>query len=356
MLEGGAPMTEPGSTGAAKLARRSPWVRLGMLIALLSGAVLGACRDNLPTERAVAVNTRSHICSIDPGPINCLCLEGDTIQGDTLECVAPEPYTLQIGPDIDGDTGLLDPVILQHIIPGKAHIVANESKRNFRVRVQNGSTPVRGSPVTLTLGVVQYSGSHQHDDGARPTGSFADLVPGGAPVTVNVAVTNANGYAHFTYFPPEASGTYTINAAAPSASSVSTTVRVGYALQRLTTDRNIRLTGETVAHPNAHYVDTTMQRSLHALADSVHEYSGEKLGVNDESLQLGGLIDTALNWLPPHYTHRKGNEADIQTHRDTVPVADSIIKKIKILWPRIVMGGTFKSEGTHLHLVVPRIP
>lgn len=239
-------------------------------------------------------------------------------------------------------TGLLPPVIYEYHAP-HINVPPEPSSRGYRVQLLTGSSPVPNAVVTLSLASVPNSGGHQHDGGNRPPGSFA-----GAAVQNSLTVTtDATGSARFTLLAPEFAGTYILGASTLNAQGASDTVTVGrQGLQLLVPDANITLTGFTSIHPGTHYATPQMQGAINALADSVFAFYDQQLGVNDESLELGGILDTGGTWMPPHYSHRKGRDADIRTRN----VSLSILRRISEAWKRIDNTNGIAVEGDHWHL------
>ncbi len=75
-----------------------------------------------------------------------------------------------------------------------------------------------------------------------------------------------------------------------------------------------RLTGQTTTHPDNHYGATYTVETVGIIAMEYFRRTGTTLGINDMSLEWGGLLDIDGNWTTPHITHRKGTSADIDRH------------------------------------------
>ena len=224
-------------------------------------------------------------------------------------------------------------------------------QRGYQVRVTpvNPANPdsVNGRSIMLTLSAVRFSGSHIHDNVERPTGSFVS----GAQVSDMTVVTGSSGVANFRFVAPEPSGQYVVTASADGAPTTADTVTVGYALTHLPTYVNYMFTGEKPIHPDAHYASAQTAVSLRVLADSVVAHGLPVLGINDESLSLGGLFDLNADWAPPqHCSHRDGVAADIQNKFLT----GAQKRWLREVWARIDGAAGSVPEGNHLHLKILR--
>ena len=93
--------------------------------------------------------------------------------------------------------------------------------------------------------------------------------------------------------------------------------------------------------------------SLSRLPDSLRSRQRfpATLGVNDMSLELGGVFDIDRTWLPPHAEHRVGHNADIDVRRDSLD--DDYGRAVSAVWVRR-MGHTLGDERqsrNHVHLI-----
>jgi|GEM_PF-6731420 len=93
-----------------------------------------------------------------------------------------------------------------------------------------------------------------------------------------------------------------------------------------------RLTGQRTAHPDNHYGTYYTVVNTHAVAEDFYRQFNATLGINDMSLEWGGLFDIYGNWSPPHSSHRKGTSVDIdrnaQGPNGYIPVDRNSIEKI----------------------------
>lgn len=80
-----------------------------------------------------------------------------------------------------------------------------------------------------------------------------------------------------------------------------------------------RLTGETTAHQSNHYLTGVTALAIAAVAGDFKEEFQATLGLNDMSLEGGGLFDIGPTtqfpngafWHAPHNFHREGKSVDI---------------------------------------------
>lgn len=230
-------------------------------------------------------------------------------------------------------------------------IDARSSSRTFRLQLSGrdsaSAIAVAGRSITVSAAVVPFSGSHMHDNGERPSGSFqADVQTPTATV-----VSDTSGAATVTFYPPEVAGLYVLTASSPDAPPVSDTLTVGYRLAHLPSSSSYTFTGEAAIHPDAHYAMPAMALALQILADSMRARGMPLLGVNDESLSLGGLFDLDANWMPPrHCSHRDGVAADIETKT----LSATQVKIVERVWQHIPQTAGYLWEGTHLHMKILR--
>jgi len=75
------------------------------------------------------------------------------------------------------------------------------------------------------------------------------------------------------------------------------------------------LTGNTspqgLRHPDNHFARTSTLVSMQKIALAFFQATNARLGVNDMSIEWGGIFDINGNWSPSHCTHRDGVDADI---------------------------------------------
>lgn len=129
------------------------------------------------------------------------------------------------------------------------------------------------------------------------------------------------------------------------------TLTVGYSLAHLPSSSAYTFTGAKAIHPDAHYGTPAIAVALQVLADSMRARGMPLLGVNDESLTLGGLFALDAHWMPPrHCSNRDGVAANIETKT----LSSTQVKIVKRVWEHIPQSAGLLREGDHLHLKVLR--
>jgi len=71
--------------------------------------------------------------------------------------------------------------------------------------------------------------------------------------------------------------------------------------------------GDNATHPDGVYGTPDTTDKLKRISEIYKDHTGRTLSVNDISLIKGGLMDWKTTWNPPHHTHRRGTDADINT-------------------------------------------
>ncbi|MBI4824627.1 MAG: putative metal-binding motif-containing protein, partial [Nitrospirae bacterium] len=168
--------------------------------------------------------------------------------------------------------------------------------------------PSDGCTVNLSVEPVDNSGGHLHD-GNRKAHS-------GGLSTDSVTITNIEPVKHVKYTSGEVSGTEKIIAelVGGSKEEFSIDVKVPYDLYSMP-GGNYRLTGWTTFHQMNHYGTYYTVVNTRLIAEDFYRQSKATLGINDMSLEWGGLFDIGppqgSYWSPPHKSHRKGISVDI---------------------------------------------
>lgn len=169
----------------------------------------------------------------------------------------------------------------------------------------NSPVPSGGCAVKLTVEPVASSGGHSHY-GNRPKGS---LTPDTFSFPAGAAGTQYANYTDNAF-----SGTEKILAEVNGKAVNGTTVKVQVpGLIKLASGQEWRLTGETDTHPNNHYGTSSTLGNVAGMAFDYYDTYEATLGINDISLEWGGLFDWKATWSPPHNLHRKGTSVDIDT-------------------------------------------
>lgn len=194
--------------------------------------------------------------------------------------------------------------------------ISTPSKISFRITVNNIETgqPVPNAYVWLRPEAEANSGGHDHDDAARPAGTF-DKYEGS---------TGSDGQGlSVTYTAPQVSGTVQVrvDCTSPSGPCNSGNLPINVevpGLVPLPAGLNYNLVGSfglpgvTSQHSGNHFGTSSFTAKLVYLADLYYLKFNSKLDYNDISLPLGGLFDIGNNWRPSHHEHRVGISGDIR--------------------------------------------
>jgi hypothetical protein len=118
----------------------------------------------------------------------------------------------------------------------------------------------------------------------------------------------------------EVSGDFTVNANLSGNDTVSDELKISVGwpgLSELPFGSTYFVTGEDTEigkrHRHSHFGTSELLTNIQAVADAYWVETNEKLGINDMSLQSGGLFDLCGNWTdnPGHKLHRVGASVDI---------------------------------------------
>lgn len=82
--------------------------------------------------------------------------------------------------------------------------------------------------------------------------------------------------------------------------------------------------GVTSKHVENHYAKSSSFVMISSAAYDYFEETGIAIGINDMSLELGGLFDIHNNWKTPHSWHRFGTSVDI----DHLGVKEKLLNRI----------------------------
>jgi hypothetical protein len=254
------------------------------------------------------------------------------------QCVLAENLiiTLQGGTTVEPGKSLSFAVTVENQLPNQ--------------QPQPPKTPVT---VRVSLKVEPKSGGHDHGDDSRPRGSISGKE---CKSDVDCWTASSSGTSSFSFDAPEASGTHTVTVSCdrckngPKTASVNVMVKglseipasPYYELQEIDPDSRpagqMKNIGGTRDHKDNHYVTTVAKKGLENLAK---EYQatinpGQKLYINDASLEWGGLLDDDGNWAPPHGSHRRGDAIDIRADSknkkpgEVPPALFGKVQKVKV--------------------------
>jgi hypothetical protein len=190
-------------------------------------------------------------------------------------------------------------------------------------KVMEGSTPKAGVAVTFKVDVVPMTGGHGHHDANRPKGSV--------PVS---GVTDANGEIKLTFKASEMGGSHNITATCDSCSNKTVDKKVDVRVpdlipispnppQNANGSYKYAFTAVDPGHVGTsggrqrgeYYLTKEAIDNLQDLIELFAEDGWGIVGLNDASLNWGGLYDLKNNWNKPHSEHREGEEIDISFKR-----------------------------------------
>lgn len=166
----------------------------------------------------------------------------------------------------------------------------------------------------------------RHDHAASPPQSFWGTIGsgGGTEDTCTIVIdasSNGEGECTLPYQASRVSGHVELVGTAVGAVTGGTaedenTIDVEIpGLQRLQASSLYLLTGNTstqgLRHPGNHFARTSTLVSMQKIALAFFQATNARLGVNDMSIEWGGIFDLGGDWSPWHCTHRDGVHADI---------------------------------------------
>jgi hypothetical protein len=304
----------------------------------ISAAGRGACASDVP-DAALACRHRmlSSGTFIMKAWVNGIRKTGSahiTMKGRTIHIV---PKASSIEPTVSRYT--------YDSITGKYPLTSiDTSQETITVSVTDGNgAKVPNAIVNLSLIAREGMAGHEHI-GGKPTGSLSETE----------VHTGENGEAKVVFIVPEASGPVSIHGTSDGAKEDSAVVTVELkGLQRYPAGPDDEYTGMIEKmHTDNHWIAPGYTTKLKAFAKAVHDIVGEPLGINDISLQFGGLfdVDTVKHWDVPHRTHRQGTGADIRTrYKSAGQWPDSLGRRVLQEWKKLNLGNPVV-EDNHVHL------
>ena len=211
-------------------------------------------------------------------------------------------------------------------------------RRAFTIQLKKGDgTPFPDQQVRISTSFTSQSGGHQHTNGVidMPQGNIQGWFYGQGQQKVNpiILTTDAQGRAVIdSFIASQISGKFLIMAKWESDTTVFDTVNIQVKVPgfvEFETGDSWRLTGNTstwgLNHPRNHWCTQKMKDSLEAVLKDFYDWAqsknydgiGVNLGINDMSLQWGGLFDISGDWIIDfpttlsHSFHRVGLSVDI---------------------------------------------
>jgi hypothetical protein len=205
---------------------------------------------------------------------------------------------------------------------------------------------MNGEAWDVTMQVIEGAGGG-HDEGhtgTRPTGGIT--IEGGAvpdagtclslpqPTAASTSVTtDGAGKAEFTYTACEVSGIETLQASVTLTSGPTPFPKTTTITVEAEDGADFDLSGGTTQHKTGsnHYGTRASRDRMREIANTyaalLAELGGGELGVNDMSLEKGGLFDVSGKWRTPHSEHRDGKDADIDRKH---AVGSGFVKQVEL--------------------------
>jgi hypothetical protein len=181
--------------------------------------------------------------------------------------------------------------------------------------------PAGGCLVKFEVNPVLSKG---HDHGTHPKNKAGTVSPDSCTILAN------NTFCPVVYTAPEISGEEKITAKLMQGSqekgTKDATIRIRVPDLEALTDSAIgswRLVGGTGSHGQNHYGTVSTNAQIRGMATDYFEQTGIAIGVNDMSLEWGGLFDKDATWAPPHGLHRVGKSVDV----DHLGVDEKLLNK-----------------------------
>lgn len=253
---------------------------------------------------------------------------GDVINNINSACVHYEAIYVEGVGNAVPTVRCFEPLSSTISLSGKSELrpagTGGNSTIEVTAKVMQGGTPKIGEAVSFSGDVTPNSGGHEDHDVNRPRGRL-----GGAQGT-----TDANGEVKLTFTAPEVAGIHTVNATCASCSNTPATKEIQVKVPDLihipadsqTPPRYI-FVGQTSKHPKSHFVSNDSWETLKLVIDTFLALGWGQVGINDASLEWGGMFDIEGKWLQKylnsngkwvtggHAEHRNGEQVDISFAR-----------------------------------------
>jgi hypothetical protein len=214
-----------------------------------------------------------------------------------------------------------------------------------------GGKAVPNADVVVSAQAREGAGGHEHV-GGKPGGIFQTLAR--APLVGGAVNTGPSGVARVYFVAPEVSGAVRLRGTSAGAGPDSATMDVGIAgLVAMAPGPHYVFTGDVAErHTDNHYGTPAALAAFGQFADTLKGWINEPLGINDISLEQGGLFDVgAADWDIPHGYHRRGTHADIRTKYESQRVfSKELQERMRALWKVTLRFGEPVNESDHLHL------
>ena len=182
--------------------------------------------------------------------------------------------------------------------------------------------PLKNLRANLSATPLNDTGGHFHPAAAAEAVNLP-LLPVTSGMTINqlfaAGLTDDSGKIQVRFIAGEAALTFSVAGSVVSSSGDVPAAPVTFQVQDLSTAYTASgltpLVGQTLTHPNNHYEAPGLDAAIAGLqtkwrATALGTLCGD-FGINDISLEHGGIFDTSGDFLTPHALHRRGVEFDV---------------------------------------------
>ena len=208
--------------------------------------------------------------------------------------------------------------------PYPSGIASKRATLDVIARVTTNGQPKAGVSVNFGVSVEPQTGGHEHHDVNRPKGSLSAVQ----------GTTDANGEVKLTFTAPEVAGIHTVKATCATCSNSPAVKEIKVKVPDLIqipadtqTPPRYVLVGQRSEHRKSHFVTEAGLDVLNQVIRAFARLGWGQVGINDASLEWGGMFDIEGKWLKPymnnkgkwvtggHAEHRNGEQVDISFAR-----------------------------------------
>ncbi len=259
------------------------------------------------------------LVEVPQGADSLLFTSGDCLYADNTDPTGGYGLTIQVTVIKQSFSVTL---AKSEVYPAKT---SGDNRTTVRAQINGGGTQngagLGGKLIQFTSLPIELSGGHKHT-GIRPIGTF----------NPPSCMTDDSGSCSVDYYASEVAGTETISAILNGnpiqQDSKDLTVKVPdladmsgavLAFFGVTGDQIYDLVGQLGSHPSNHFLNASSQLAIFGVAYDFQNEFHARLGLNDMSLESGGLFDIGPTiqfpsgrfWDTPHKLHREGTGIDI---------------------------------------------
>ena len=222
------------------------------------------------------------------------------------------------------DTSVLSQLTISGPTETRPAGTGGDSTITLTAKATSGGSPKPGATISFAVEVTPNSGGHEHHDINRPKGKLSAVQ----------GTTDANGEVKLTFTAPEVAGIHTIKATCATCSNSPAAKEIKVEIPDLIqipadtqTPPRYVLVGQTSGHRKNHFVSEGSWKALKLVVDTFLALGWGQVGINDASLEWGGMFDIEGKWLKPymnnkgkwvtggHAEHRNGEQVDISFAR-----------------------------------------